>query len=79
MYTVYKLNAQELDMRFITALKTIFTDRDIEIAVCDADMCEEDETAYLLSTPANREHLLSAIKHVDQHEHLISVDLEHFA
>ncbi len=70
MYTVYKLNVRELDMRFVDALKTIFANKDIEIAVCEAEAREEDETKYLLNSPANREHLLNAIKHVEQNEHL---------
>jgi antitoxin YefM len=79
MYTVYKLNAQELDMRFINALKAMFTDRDIEIAVCESEPSEYDETEYLLSAPANREHLLNAMKRVEQQENLVVVDGEQFA
>ena len=79
MYTVYKLNTKELDMRFIQALKAMFVDKDIEIAVCEAEVSEEDETAYLLSSPANREHLLKAIENVEQDHNLIPVDLEQFA
>ena len=33
MYTVYKINANELDSRFIEALKVMFPDKDIEIAL----------------------------------------------
>jgi hypothetical protein len=50
MYMVYKMNARELDSRFLKALKAMFKDKDIEIVVSEAAQTEEDETAYLLST-----------------------------
>lgn len=76
MYTLYKINANELDSRFIRALKAIFKDKNIEIVVSEAVEGEEDETAYLLKTPANRERLLRAIENVTHNRNLITVELD---
>ena len=37
---------------------------------------QEDETAYLLKTPANRERLQKALKNVANNKNLVSVDLD---
>jgi antitoxin YefM len=76
MYMIYKMKAEELDSRFLRALKTMFKDKEIEIAVCEADQSEEDETEYLLKSPANRDRLLQAIENVARSHNLVSVDLE---
>jgi len=75
MYTLYKLRADELDQRFLDTLKHQFQDREIEISVCEAADSSEDETAYLLRSPANRERLLRAIENVAQGRNLEEVDL----
>jgi antitoxin YefM len=75
MYTIYKLRADELDQRFLDTLKHQFQDREIEIAVCEAADREEDETSYLLRSPANRERLLKAMENVAQGHNLKVVDL----
>ncbi len=75
MYTLYKLNADELDDRFLESLKAQFQHKIIEISVCEAEQSSEDETAYLLKSPANRERLLEAIANVKAGSNLISVDL----
>ncbi len=64
MYAIYKLRADELDQRFLDTLKNQFQDREIEIAVCETVDVAEDETAYLLRSPANRERLLKALENV---------------
>ncbi len=71
MYTVYRLNANELNNQFIEALKTLFKDKDIEITVS-----EVDETAYLLQSKANRERLLQAVQHINDQQNLIEVPLD---
>jgi antitoxin YefM len=76
MYMVYKMKTEELDSRFLRALKAMFKDKEIEIAVCEAAQSEEDETEYLLKSPANRDRLLKAIENVARKHHLVSVDLE---
>ncbi len=76
MYTIYKLKADELDQRFLDGLKSQFQDREIEIVVSEAADVAEDETAYLLRSPANRDRLLKAIENVAQGRHLEVVDLD---
>lgn len=75
MYTIYKLRADELDQRFLDTLKHQFQDREIEIVVSEAAEREEDETAYLLRSPANRERLLRALENVAEGRNLEVVDL----
>ena len=58
MITTFELNANELDTRFIKAIKTLFGDRKIKVTV-DVEM---DETEYLLRSEANRKALLESIK-----------------
>ena len=69
MYTIYRLNADELDSKFLESLKSAFGHKQIEIAVC-----ESDETDYLLRAPANREHLLSAVADVEAGRNLVTPD-----
>ena len=76
MYTIYKVNADELDSRFLKALKAMFKNKEIEIAVCEAAQSGEDETAYLLDSPANRERLLKAIENVANNRNLVTVNLD---
>jgi hypothetical protein len=75
MYTLYRLNADELSVEFLESLKTLFRHKTIEIAVCEAETTEQDETAYLLANPANRARLLEAIENVRQQRKLVTVDL----
>lgn len=76
MYAVYKMRADELDGSFLEKLKSLFKDREIEIAVSEADASGEDETAYLLESPANRERLLRAIENIANDRDLVTVDLD---
>ncbi len=71
MHTVYRLNSAELDYAFFESLKTLFKDKEIEIMVS-----EVDETAYLMSTAANRKHLLNAIKNIERGTNLVTVDID---
>ena len=72
MQTTYRLKANELSEDLITALKNTYHDREIEITVDEA----MDETAYLLSTSANREHLLCAIEDIRAGNNLVSISVE---
>ena len=76
MYTIYKLHADELDQSFLDTLKQQFQGREIEIAICEAADSAEDETAYLLRSPANRERLLKAMENVAQGRNLEVLDLD---
>jgi antitoxin YefM len=67
MYTIYRLNADELDDKFIESLKSAFGHKQIEITVSEAD-----ETDYLLRSPANKEHLLKALADVEAGRNLVT-------
>lgn len=70
MHTSYRLNANELDEKFIQSLKALFKDKDIEIMVS-----EVDETAYLFRSEANKERLLRAVENVEKRENLIEIQV----
>jgi antitoxin YefM len=74
MYSLYRLNANELDSNFIEGLKQIFKDKEIEIIIQ-----EYDETEYLLSSSANKHRLLTAIENVNKRENLVVVSEEDLA
>lgn len=71
MQTVYRLNVNELNDVFIESLKATFKDKEIEIAVY-----EVDETAYLISSEANRARLLSAVRNVKNNNNLVEAAIE---
>jgi antitoxin YefM len=75
MYTLYKINSDELNDNFITAIKALFPHQSIEIAISQTTEIEQDETAYLLNNPVNKAKLLAAIAQVENKQ-LIDVDLE---
>ncbi len=73
MNAIYQLKADELDQTFLDSVKAAFKDKEIEITVS-----ERDETAYLLRSLANREHLLGAIADVEQSQNIVTADQEQF-
>ena len=72
MHTVYRVKANELDVRFLEQLKANFGDKEIEIIVS-----ELDETEYLLSSEVNKKRLLTAIANVKVQKNLVEMQLEH--
>jgi len=79
MQTTYRLKAAELDEKFLASVKSLFGEHEIEIAICDTVQASEDETAYLLRTEANRQHLLAALADVETGRNLVTVPLEELA
>jgi antitoxin YefM len=73
MDIIYHVKADELDQSFLDALKAMFKDKEIEIAVY-----ERDETAYLLRSPANRERLLRAIADIESSQNIVAPEQEQF-
>jgi antitoxin YefM len=61
MEALYRLNAKELGNDFINSVRSAYPNQRIEIIVR-----AQDETEYLLSSPANKEHLETAIKNAAQ-------------
>lgn len=73
MNAIYQVKADELDQNFLDALKAMFKDKEIEIAVY-----ERDETAYLLRSPANRERLLNAVAETERNQNIVTPAQEQF-
>ncbi|MEZ4709058.1 MAG: hypothetical protein R3A44_17760 [Caldilineaceae bacterium] len=76
MLSTYRLHTDELDLRFIEALKKLFQDKTIEIVVTEVFDDEIDETEYLFASAANRARLLQAVDNVNNNNHLTAVDIE---
>ena len=76
MYSTYRLKVEDLNADFLESLKILFKHKTVEIAVCEADEAEEDETTYLLQNPANRKRLLEAIENVVQKRNIVTIDLD---
>ncbi|MGA9998288.1 MAG: hypothetical protein WBP93_22940, partial [Pyrinomonadaceae bacterium] len=70
---IYHVKADELDQNFLDALKKMFKDKEIEIAVY-----ERDETSSLLRSPANRERLLRAVADVESSQNIVTPEQEQF-
>ncbi len=75
MYTLYKINSDELNENFIAAIKAQFPHQTIEISISEISQIEQDETAYLLANPANKARLLAA-KHNVENNQLIDIDVD---
>jgi antitoxin YefM len=73
MVTVYRMNMNDLDDRFLEALRALFKDKEVEITVT-----EIDETQYLLQGEANRIRLLQAVRNIENGQNLVDVPLDMF-
>ncbi|MBM3878427.1 MAG: hypothetical protein FJ387_01720 [Verrucomicrobia bacterium] len=73
MHTTYRMSAADLDERFLASVKSLFGASEIEISICGPAQVEEDETAYLLKSEANRRHLLEALADVEAGRNLVTV------
>ncbi len=76
MTTTYQLEANELDISLIESIKAAYKDKKIEIEVFEVG--EMDTTEYLLSSPANKEHLLRAIDDIENGRNIVVPDQEQF-
>jgi len=61
MTTTFRLNESEFTEEIVKAIRSAFKNKEIEITVSDI----RDETAYLLSTEANKKHLQKAMDDID--------------
>jgi len=73
MYTEFHINANALDISFIKSVKTMFKNKSISIIITE----EQDETEYLLSSPANRKMLEESLENVKKGK-LIEVDIDQY-
>ncbi len=69
MSSTFRVNTDDLDMDLLEKLRALYPHKEIKILVY-----EQDETDYLLSTEANKRHLLEAIERVEKNDGLIEVD-----
>ncbi|SEH08754.1 hypothetical protein [Candidatus Venteria ishoeyi] len=76
MYSIYKMQADELNKDFLDTLKTLFKHKQIEIVISEAEQVEENETNYLLHNANNREHLMKALENIAQKKNLVSFDID---
>lgn len=60
--------------RIKNPVKNLFKNEKIEISIRPA----QDETEFLFNSPANKKHLLAAIKEVKKNKNLISFTGEEF-
>ena len=74
MRATFELDIDELDVEFFNRLKELFGQRHIRLTVI-ADTI--DETDYLLSSEANKQHLLQSMKEINEGR-VISFDSEKF-
>ena len=72
MQTIYRVRPDELTLDFIQGLKATYRDREIEITVTDV----VDDTEYLLSTEANRAHLLASIAQIESGDSLATFPID---
>ncbi len=72
MNSVYRLQSDELTPAFIQILKATYPHKEIEISVAEV----LDETDYLLSSPANAQHLETALENYENNRNHIEVPLE---
>ena len=79
MHTTYRMSAADLDDRFLASVKSLFGANEVEISICGRAQSEEDETAYLLKSEANRMHLLEALADVEAGRNLVTVKPEELA
>ena len=73
MYTAFHVKASELDESFLKALRMIFKSKNISIIIEE----EQDETEYLLSSPANRKALEKSLKNAQKGK-LVEVDIDKY-
>jgi len=71
MVTTYMLNTTDLESTFIDSVRTAYPDMVVGIQVR-----EQNETEYMLGTPANRERMEKILKESAEGKHIAFETLE---
>ena len=72
MDVTYRLKPDELNDDFLKILKQMFLGKEVAITVEEV----QDETEYLLSNKANREHLLQAVEDMKHGRNVHTMSIE---
>ena len=70
MNTIFQINSDDLDNRFIESIKTLFKNKKLIISITE----DIDETAYLLQSEDNAKRLFEALEDVKRNKNLVSVN-----
>ena len=66
MNTIFQINSDELDNKFIESIKTLFKNKRIIISIAE----DIDETAYLLQSKNNAKRLFDALDEIKNKKNL---------
>ncbi|MBI5729713.1 MAG: hypothetical protein HY963_01115 [Ignavibacteriales bacterium] len=70
MNTIFQINADELDGKFLDTLKKLFKNKKLVISVME----DTDETAYLLQSESNSQRLFNALEEIKTKKDLMIVN-----
>jgi len=72
MVATYRLKADEITQNLLETIRNNYKDKEVEITIQEV----EDETAHLLKSQANREHLLRGMEEIQSGSPLQTMTLE---
>ena len=70
MNTIFQINSDELDNRFIESVKALFKNKKLIISITE----DIDETTYLLQSKNNAKRLFDALTEIKSNSNLVSVN-----
>ena len=70
MNTIFQINSDELDNKFIESIKVLFKNKKLIISVSE----DINETTYLLQSKNNAKKLFDALEDVRQNKDLITIN-----
>jgi len=70
MNTIFQINSDELDNRFIESVKALFKNKKLIISITE----DIDETTYLLQSENNAKRLFDALAEIKSNSNLVSVN-----
>ncbi len=70
MNTIFQINSDDLDMRFIKSIKALFKNKKLIISVTE----DVDETDYLLQSEKNAKRIFSALEDLKKNKNLVTVN-----